>query len=137
MLAGAVSCASGRSKPVAITVILTLPSISGSMTAPKMMLASSCAASWMMVAASLTSASEKSGPPVMFRITPRAPLTDASSRRGLEIAPWAASVARVSPNPVPVPMIAKPIPDMIVFTSAKSRLIMPGTRIRSEMPWIA
>ena len=29
------------------------------------------------------------------------------------------------------------MPDMIVFTSAKSRLISPGTRIRSEMPWIA
>ena len=26
---------------------------------------------------------------------------------------------------------------MIVFTSAKSRLIRPGTRIRSEIPWIA
>ena len=31
-------------------------------------------------------------------------------------------------------MIAKPMPDMIVFTSAKSRLMSPGTRIRSEMP---
>ena len=78
-------------------VILTLPSISGSITAPKMMLASSCAASWMIVAASLTSASEKSGPPVMLMITPRAPLTEASSSSGLEIAPWAASVARLSP----------------------------------------
>ena len=38
---------------------------------------------------------------------------------------------------MPVPMIAIPIPDMIVFTSAKSRLIRPGTRIRSEIPWIA
>ena len=34
-------------------------------------------------------------------------------------------------------MMAMPMPDMIVFTSAKSRLIRPGTRIRSEMPWIA
>src|ERR1700724_1618662 len=38
---------------------------------------------------------------------------------------------------MPVPIIAMPMPDMIVFTSAKSRLISPGTRIRSEMPWIA
>jgi len=33
-----------------------------------------------------------------------------------------------------LPIIAIPMPDMMVFTSAKSRLIMPGTRIRSEMP---
>ena len=38
---------------------------------------------------------------------------------------------------MPVPMIAIPMPAMIVFTSAKSRLIRPGTRIRSEIPWIA
>ena len=47
--------AAGRSKPVAITVIFTCPSSVGSTTAPKMMLASSCAASWMMADASLTS----------------------------------------------------------------------------------
>ena len=29
------------------------------------------------------------------------------------------------------------MPDMMVLTSAKSRLMSPGTRIRSEMPWIA
>jgi hypothetical protein len=29
------------------------------------------------------------------------------------------------------------MPDMIVFTSAKSRLMSPGTRIRSVMPWMA
>ena len=29
------------------------------------------------------------------------------------------------------------MPDMIVRTSAKSRLMRPGTRIRSEMPWTA
>ena len=34
-------------------------------------------------------------------------------------------------------MMAIPMPDMMVFTSAKSRLIMPGTRIRSEMPRMA
>ena len=35
-------------KPVAMTVIFTLPFSAGSMTAPKMMLASSSAASWTM-----------------------------------------------------------------------------------------
>ena len=129
--------AATRSKPVAMTVILTLPSIRGSTTAPKMMFASSCAASWMIADASLTSISDRSDPPVTLMITPRAPLTDASSSSGLETAAFAASIARVSPCPMPVPMIAIPIPDMIVFTSAKSRLMSPGTRIRSEIPWIA
>ena len=46
-------------------------------------------------------------------------------------------MARFSPSAMPVPMIARPMPAMIVLTSAKSRLIIPGTRIRSEIPWIA
>src|SRR5947199_2557891 len=62
---------------------------------------------------------------------------DVSSRSGLATAFWAASSARCSPRPVPVPIIAMPIPDMIVRTSAKSRFTSPGTRIRSEMPWTA
>ena len=80
-----------------MTVILTFPSILGSTTAPKMMFASSCAASWMIAEASLTSTSERSGPPVTLMITPRAPLTDASSSSGLEIAALAAFIARFSP----------------------------------------
>jgi len=55
--------APGRSKPVAITVSFTWPSSLGSMTAPKMMLASSWAASWMIVEASWTSTSDRSEPP--------------------------------------------------------------------------
>ena len=121
-------------KPVAITVILTLPLISGSTTAPKMMLASSSAASWMIVDASHTSTSERSGPPVTLMMTPRAPFTRAPSSSGLEIARRAASTARSSPSATPVPIIARPMPDMMVLTSAKSRLINPGTRMRSEMP---
>ena len=137
--ADAATCvaADGRSNPVAMTVIFTLPSIFESTTAPKMMFASSCAASWMIADASLTSISERSGPPVTLMITPRAPFTDASSRSGLDTAALAAVIARPSPSANPVPMIASPIPDMIVLTSAKSRLISQGTRIRSEMPWIA
>ena len=117
-----------------MTVIFTLPFSAGSMTAPKMMLASSSAASWTMHDASLTSTSERSGPPVTLMITPRAPLTDAPSSSGLEIARRAASIARSGPSATPVPIIASPMPAMIVLTSAKSRLIRPGTRIRSEMP---
>ena len=63
-----------------------------------------------------------------------APSTEAPSSNGLEIARRAASSARSFPSAVPVPIIASPLPDMIVFTSAKSRLIRPGTRIRSEIP---
>ena len=69
--------------------------------------------------------------------TPRAPWMDVSSSSGLAIAFWAASTARCSPRPIPVPMSAMPIPDMIVRTSAKSRLMRPGTRMRSEMPCTA
>src|SRR5205823_10167684 len=65
--------AAGAPNPVAITVIFTLPLSDGSTTAPKMMLASSCAASCTMDDASLTSTSERSGPPVMLMITPRDP----------------------------------------------------------------
>src|SRR5688572_6258290 len=126
-----------RSKPVAMTVIFTLPTRFGSTTAPKMMLASSCAASWITHDASFTSMSDRSDPPVTLMISPRAPFTELSSSSGLEMARWAACIARPSPSAMPVPIIATPIPDMIVFTSAKSRLIRPGTRIRSEMPCIA
>ena len=69
-----------------MTVIFTLPLSAGSTTAPKMMLASSSAASWTIDDASLTSTSDRSGPPVMLMMTPRAPFTDAPSSSGLEIA---------------------------------------------------
>ena len=99
-----------------------------------MMFASSSAASCTMHDASLTSTSERSGPPVMLMITPRDPFTDAPSSSGLEMARRAASIARSAPSAMPVPIIARPIPAMIVFTSAKSRLMSPGTRIKSEIP---
>src|SRR5918994_224110 len=91
----------------------------------------------MIEEASLTSISERSGPPVTLMITPRAPSTEAPSSSGLEMARLAASIARFSPSAIPVPIVARPMPAMIVFTSAKSRFIRPGTRIRSEMPWMA
>ena len=42
--------------------------------------------------------------------------------------------ARCSPLPVPMPISAEPASFMIALTSAKSRLMSPGTVIRSEMP---
>ena len=73
-------------------------------------------------------------PPVMLMMTPRAPSTCAPSSSGLEIAAFAASIVRFSPDMMPVPIIAMPMPDMMVFTSAKSRLMSPGTSIKSEIP---
>ena len=63
-----------------------------------------------------------------------APSTDSSSS-GLEIAAFAASAARFSPPETPMPMSAEPASDMIVRTSAKSRLMRPGIVMRSVMPW--
>ena len=56
--------------PVAMTVTRISSDILGSMTAPKMILASLPASSKMMDVASSTSMSVKSGPPVMFTNTP-------------------------------------------------------------------
>ena len=102
----------GGPKPVAMTVIFTFPFSVGSTTAPKMMLASSSAASCTIDDASLTSTRDRSEPPVTLMITPRAPVTDAPSSSGLEIARRAASTARSCPSATPVPIIAKPIPAM-------------------------
>ena len=44
-----------------------------------------------------------------------------------EIAFFAASAARFSPVARPIPINAEPLSDIIVFTSAKSKLIRPGT----------
>src|SRR5437763_15652511 len=73
----------------------------------------------------------------MFSSTPRAPLIEASSSKGDEIASCVASMARFSPRAKPVPINAIPIPCMIVRTSAKSRLINPGTVIKSLIPCTA
>ena len=104
------------------------------MTAPKMMLASGCAASATSWAASLISNRPRSEPPEMRQqhavgavdATPRAAAT--------EIAISAASTARSSPRAEPMPISAEPAPDMTDLTSAKSRLIRPGVVIRSVMP---
>ena len=64
-----------------------------------------------------------------------APSIDDSSS-GLEMAAFAASCARLSPVARPMPMSAEPASAMIVRTSAKSRLIRPGTVMRSVMPCV-
>src|SRR5918993_256650 len=105
------------SKPVAITVTLTLSPLFSSITAPKIRFASWCAALWTISAASLTSKSPRSGPPVIFSMIPVAPSMLASSS-GLEIAVFAASVPLVS-----------------LLDSAKPKFMRPGTVIRSVIPW--
>ena len=57
------------------------------------------------------------------------------SRSGLLMAWRAASAARSVPLARPMPMRADPAERMTARTSAKSRLMSPGTVIRSLMPW--
>ena len=104
------------------------------MTAPKITFAFASAAPVITSAASLTSKRPRAVPPVTFRRMPVAPSTDCS-RSGEETAVRAASAARFSPEATPMPISAEPASRMIVRTSAKSRLTIPGTVIRSVMPW--
>ncbi len=121
------------SKPVAITVTLTSSDIVGSITVPKMMLAPLSAVATTMSAASLTSNRLRSSEPVKLSSIPVAPSID-SSISGEEMAIFAASAARFSPEAAPTPIIAEPASDITARTSAKSRLIWPGVVIRSVMP---
>ena len=68
-----------------------------------------------------------------LKSTPRAPSIVMSSS-WLEMACSAAFFARSSPVPRPTAINAAPPSDMIVRTSAKSRLIKPGIVINSEIP---
>ena len=77
---------SSRAKPVAITVTRTSSFNVGSITAPKMISASSLAASVINVEASLTSYNERSDPPVTLIIIPVAPSILIFSNNGEDIA---------------------------------------------------
>ena len=72
--------------PVAITVTRISSFNLGSITAPKMIFAPGPASSKMMLVASFASMRVRSLPPVIFTNTPCAPLMDASSNNGLEMA---------------------------------------------------
>src|SRR5690606_11260506 len=134
---GAGGVSSSRSNPVAMTVTRTSPSMDGSWTAPKMISASSPAASWMMEAMVVTSSIARSSPPVMLIRTPAAPWIEMLSRSGLEMASWAACTARFSPRPNPVPISAGPRFAITVRTSAKSTFTSPVTLMRSLIPCVA
>ena len=92
--------------PAAITVIFTDSFIASSITAPKMMLAFSCAACWMIDDASCTSCSESVDEPVMLIRIPCAPWMQLSSSSGLLMARLAASMARFEPDATAVPITA-------------------------------
>ena len=73
---------------------------------------------------------------MLMRI-PRAPSMLVSSSSGLDTALFAASTAALLPPATAVPITAYPIPCMIVRTSAKSRLMIPGIVMISLIPWTA
>src|SRR5438034_1586680 len=129
--------AAGLSNPVAITVTRISPCMAGSFTVPKMISASSPAASFTTSEIWVTSPSVRSSPPVMLMSTPVAPVIEMLSSSGDEIACCTASVARFSPRPMPVPMIAAPPFCITVRTSAKSTFTMPVTVMREEIPCVA
>ena len=111
--------------------------MSGSITVPTTTVASSEAMSSIVAPTSENSPRERSRPAVMFTRMPRAPLRSMSSSSGLLIARSAASLARLSPLALPVPIIADPISDITVRTSAKSTFTRPGRMIRSAIPCTA
>ena len=83
------------------------------------------------------SVSVMSTPAAILTKMPRAPEKSISSKSGLRTAASAASKARLPPTAAPLPIIAMPISDITVRTSAKSTLIIPGRMIRSAMPCTA
>ena len=99
--------------------------------------ASSDANSSIVSPTSENSPRDKFSPAVIFTRMPRAPSRLTSSSSGLRIAASAASLARSGPDACPVPIIAIPISDITVFTSAKSTLIIPGFMMRSAIPLTA
>ena len=104
-----------------------------SKVAPTMMLASGSTSWQTRLAASSTSQSVMSRPPVMHRSRLRAPFSVTSSSSGLTIASSAAAMARCSPAASPMPIMARPMSPSTARTSARSRLMSPSLMMRSVM----
>ena len=100
-----------------------------------MMLAFSSAHDSTVRAASSTSVRVRSEAPAMENSTREAPAMELSSSLEL-MACCAASSARVSPEAMPMPIMAEPAFFMTVRMSAKSRLMRPGMVMRSVTPWM-
>ena len=101
-------------------------------TAPNIILISVLALALTTSAASSASNKVKDLPPVTFIMASVAP-TILVSRRGLDTACLAASIALFSPVASPIPIKAFPRFSITAFTSAKSRLIKPETAIKSDI----
>src|SRR3989337_2273214 len=131
------TCAALSPNPVTTTVTRNSSVMFGSITVPTTTVASSDVNDLTTSPTSSNSPIDISGPAVILTNTPLAPLKSTSSKSGLEIAAWAALRARPSPRAFAVPIIAMPISDITVRTSAKSTLINPGLVINSAIPWTA
>mmetsp|Transcript_22273 Transcript_22273/g.56862 ORF Transcript_22273/g.56862 Transcript_22273/m.56862 type:complete len:391 (-) Transcript_22273:83-1255(-) len=92
---------------------------------------SSSISSVIFCAARSSSKSVMSLPPVMFTSRPFADLIVSSPSSGFVSASTAALIALSSPSACPDPMIAFPVDFITLVTSAKSRLIRPGSTMRS------
>src|SRR3990167_6043339 len=123
--------------PVTTTVTCNSSVNSGSITVPTTTVADSDAKALTASPTASNSPIDISMPAVILTNTPFAPLKSMSSNNGLEMAIAAASRARFSPLATPVPIIAMPISDITVRTSAKSTLIKPGRVIKSAIPFTA
>ena len=73
-------------------------------------------------------------PVIEYRMRFAPTMEDSSSLD--EMASVAASSARVSPDAMPMPIMAEPASFMMARTSAKSRLMRPGMVMRSVMPCV-
>src|SRR6185295_2901718 len=126
-----------RPSPVATTVTRNSPSSVGSITVPTTTVASSAANCLTVLPTSSNSPIDRSRPAVTLTRMPCAPARLMSSRSGDDTAISAATRARCSPVPMPEPIIASPVSDITVRTSAKSTLMRPGRVISSAMPCTA
>jgi len=86
----------------------------------------------MTSAASFTSNRVRLSLPTIIEQHALPPSTE-TSRRGLARLPWPHQPPWSLPEPLPIDIQAGPASFMIAFTSAKSRLIRPGTVITSEI----
>ena len=125
-------------KPVAITVISISPSMLGSITAPKITLASSPAAADHharglvdLVQREVAAAGD------VHAARPRRPRSRRPRAAGSTPPPARPRPRGSGPMARPVPISALPRFDITAFTSAKSRFTRPGTVTRSEMPLVA
>ena len=132
-VSGRLKIASSPANPVATTVIFTSSSSLSSIIAPKIIFACGSEDLVMICAASLISCIVRSRLPETANKMPFAPSIE-TSKSGESIAVFAAICALFSPLPLPMPISADPAPCIIALTSAKSRLMSPGTVISSEIP---